>query len=298
MPDADPVPTEVLTPAGEHPPGQALGDEEIYCPLCNYNLTGVHSGRCPECGSDFHREALFTAQRANQITLIPWDDPEPASFFDRLRQTLRVCLFDPRRFAFAFSVQPQDTRASRFALITLLPAWLSFAAPAALGALLARKFPQSVLVDDVAEQFGIGLLSASLVIIAQGLIIAISACILWVFCPHYDGRPHLRPWLAICAYASSHLLLTPVIIPIFLLFATWPGAEGELLLTHAVAMSVVILGCGLLTACTLRGVVELRCPAASGGKIAIALLVLLHAAMGLIGTAVCMGLAAAIWEAF
>ncbi|MFQ5502785.1 MAG: hypothetical protein ACE5EQ_10880, partial [Phycisphaerae bacterium] len=67
--------------------------EGIYCPICNYNLTGILSGRCPECGSMFHREALLEAQRSNQVTLIPWECPGYMPMLQRLGQTLRISLF-------------------------------------------------------------------------------------------------------------------------------------------------------------------------------------------------------------
>jgi len=70
-------------------------DEEIYCPICNYNLTGIMTGRCPECGSLFDREGLMANQKANRITLIPWDDPAETLFLPRLKKTLAICLLTP-----------------------------------------------------------------------------------------------------------------------------------------------------------------------------------------------------------
>lgn len=107
------------------PPQIATGlptssDEEIYCPICNYNLTGILNGRCPECGSFFDRQAIMANQQANRITLIPWDDPAETEFWPRFKKTLAICLFDAKRFAFAFSVQPQRTRAYSFLWLTIL----------------------------------------------------------------------------------------------------------------------------------------------------------------------------------
>ncbi|RMD60813.1 MAG: hypothetical protein D6824_08860 [Planctomycetota bacterium] len=40
----------------------ALGGGSVLCPLCGYNLTGLHEARCPECGASFTLERLFAAQ--------------------------------------------------------------------------------------------------------------------------------------------------------------------------------------------------------------------------------------------
>lgn len=34
----------------------------IVCPVCGYNLTGLHEARCPECGSRFTLDRLLAAQ--------------------------------------------------------------------------------------------------------------------------------------------------------------------------------------------------------------------------------------------
>lgn len=296
MPDLNPIHPDVLTASADRPAEVSLGDEEIYCPFCNYNLTGVLSGRCPECGCDFHRQSLFEAQRANQITLIPWDDPQPTPLLQRFSRTLGVSLFDSKRFAFAFSVQPQKTLALQFSTIIFCVAWLSFIASAALCALMIQKFSRPPVVDNVADVLGIGILAACFITAALALLIPISACLLWILCPHYDGRAHFRPWLAICAYAGSHLILTPIAVPIVVFFSLWSGRGSELLLAYGAAMSVVVLCCGLLTVCTLQGVIERRTAPGQGTRVAVVVLFLLYGAMGLLGTGMCMWLALEVWE--
>lgn len=36
-------------------------DSGLHCPVCHYNLTGLVTERCPECGSPFDRDQLFQA---------------------------------------------------------------------------------------------------------------------------------------------------------------------------------------------------------------------------------------------
>jgi hypothetical protein len=40
----------------------AAGTENISCPVCGYNMTGLHESRCPECGAQFTLDELLQAQ--------------------------------------------------------------------------------------------------------------------------------------------------------------------------------------------------------------------------------------------
>ncbi len=225
-------------------------DEGIYCPICNYNLTGIRTGRCPECGSFFDREALRHAQSTNKVTLIPWDDPQPMPFFKRLKETLKICLFVPQRFAFAFSVQPRGTRAWTFFLgviaVINLCAMGFFIVATVLNPALTRLSGPGLVLRGVS----FGLFSTLLI----GGTSLLSAIALWITSPHYDGQRHLRPWLSICAYASSHYLLVLVVMP-FALFA----ANSESLLPILVMLAFLLFyACGGLTGFTLHAVMEHR----------------------------------------
>lgn len=295
MADPDSSQNHIPAPTAGRSTGRHLVDELIYCPVCNYNLTGVLSGRCPECGSAFHREALFAAQRASDITLIPWDDPDPMPLLSRLSQTLRVSLFDPRRFAFAFSVVPQRTRAVQFAGLVLILTWPALAAPVGVGWLMAARMPRSVMFARLGDILGIGLIASFLLTVFIGLMIPLFAGVLYVLCTHYDGQPHFKPWLSISAYATAHFLLAPVSLPLMFVFTLFSG--GEALLAYGAAMSVVILGCGLLAVFTLRGVISLRTAPGPGPRLAVVLLFLLCLGLGLFGTGMAMYLASEVWYA-
>lgn len=262
------------------PPSQSsANDEKIYCPLCNYNLTGVHSGRCPECGGIFHREALFAAQKSNQITLIPWDDPEPMSLLRRFGRTLSVCLFNARRFAFAFSVQPQRTRAASFQILVMLAVTALSCLPVLVGAAVTRSGKNLVLTVDVDDVLGIGLLTVAVILIVLVFLTLLSAAILWLLCPHYDGSLKFGPWYAITAYATAHWLFIGAALPFYFLFLNWSGGEPTLAM---VSMFVVILlGCGSLQVATIGGIVKLRTAPSAGRRIAILLLALMHGATAL-----------------
>ncbi len=43
---------------------RASGKSALTCPTCGYNLTGLQSTRCPECGTQFSLDELISRQKA------------------------------------------------------------------------------------------------------------------------------------------------------------------------------------------------------------------------------------------
>ncbi len=252
----DPWPTfpPAGTPAEKNAPPVQIEDEQIFCPLCNYNLTGIHSGRCPECGAWFNRAALLASQPVHRITLIPWDDPGEMRPRDRFLATLRICLLRAERFAFAFSVQPQETRAVSFLLITLGltigAMWLNVAAFWAASAIGSAE-------TLTARDLAISILGwAMFVPVAMGLAVLGIAVVLWGACPHYDGKRWLRPWLGISTYAAAHFLLIAAVAPVTFL-VTLLG-DGPAQYEFFVLLGACWVGCTMLCLLTLHAVIELR----------------------------------------
>jgi hypothetical protein len=49
---------------------RAVGADNIACPLCGYNLTGLTTAQCPECGVKFTLDHLLAAQsKSDQVSL-------------------------------------------------------------------------------------------------------------------------------------------------------------------------------------------------------------------------------------
>jgi len=235
-------------------PPVATEDEEIYCPVCSYNLTGIYSGRCPECGAEFHREALIAAQQANQITLIPWDDPEEMPLKRRLSRTLRICLVSAERFAFAFAVRPRESRVATFFCFTVLAATLigllATLAFVSIGRLTSD--PYTGLIEPLRNCCRVCAF-IPLAIVTSTFFVGL---FLWAYCPHYDGLRHFKPWLSIAAYAAAHFLLIAVAIPVYLLL---PALIARVAIYEYMTVAFFIwAGCTALCVLTLRAVIWWR----------------------------------------
>ena len=85
-----------------------------YCIGCGYNLRGLLSDRCPECG--------LPVDAANG-SAIPWEGRKQLGLFRAFRRTCWEAMFHPRRLAGAvgFPVSPSSARGFRW-IVTLLAA--------------------------------------------------------------------------------------------------------------------------------------------------------------------------------
>ncbi len=81
-------------PAAASSPDWATIDEEVRCPLCDYNLRGLADARCPECGARFTwRELLDPELRVHPYLFEHHPSRNLWSFWKTCRGTVQ-----PRRF--------------------------------------------------------------------------------------------------------------------------------------------------------------------------------------------------------
>jgi len=106
-------------------PSQPVGGSpsELYCIQCGYNLRGLASNRCPECGTP-------TAHSAS--TVIPWQQRKALERIRTFWRTLVLATFRPGKLATA-SQMPVDFSASRrfrwiVSALAALPAIIWFGA--------------------------------------------------------------------------------------------------------------------------------------------------------------------------
>ena len=105
---------------------------ELYCPACGYDLRGIESPRCPECGDAIDRSSLG-------LSTLPWLHRKRLGRFRAFWRTVHLAMFRPRMLARDMNCPANLADAVKFrrmvvlhALIPFGLAWvvLWFAAPA------------------------------------------------------------------------------------------------------------------------------------------------------------------------
>lgn len=114
-------------------PDDGVVDEGLRCPACEYNLTGLAGGVCPECGAPFDVDqlrAVLEGKAADQP--IPgWDDDSKAGLLMRLvRMTCRAW-FTPTEFARNLPASPSYRSGARYSLTCFAIALVGFVFAAA-----------------------------------------------------------------------------------------------------------------------------------------------------------------------
>jgi hypothetical protein len=80
-----------------------LIQDGLYCPACGYDLRGLSSDRCPECGLTID---------ATRSGIIPWERRKSLGYFQSFFRTLVKATVSPTRLARATG-SPMDVRSAR-----------------------------------------------------------------------------------------------------------------------------------------------------------------------------------------
>jgi DNA-directed RNA polymerase subunit RPC12/RpoP len=161
----------------QHPPGESArsADEGIRCLHCGYNLTGITSERCPECGAPFDRAELLASTAGAPAPIPIWDDRETVGYLHAFLRTVAAVCLTPRRYLRRMPPNPSIESARAFCLtcylvaaaIGIVPAvfdltLLVAVVPLVVGGLTAMAFMQLTLAtallgeDDVKLRKGVG----------------------------------------------------------------------------------------------------------------------------------------------
>ncbi|MBN1345877.1 MAG: hypothetical protein JXQ73_24520 [Phycisphaerae bacterium] len=248
VPSADPTPQGDLTRESS-----LLDDEALFCPVCEYNLTGNVAGRCSECGSLFDRERLIEARRLAAEALMPWERKGELSVWRRFVRTLSISCVRPHRFTLALSVQPQRSRASSFMLACLTLFGLYGAATAGMLWWSSPRFkselpPFLVLIGELA----LGIVAAT---------IAVAGAFAAAY-PIAGGQRRLGPWLGIVCYAGAHWLLVWTAFPAMVVVQWY--TKGLAFRFVDDFTTIFFFACFLLWAFTLSAVARSRVRTAFG----------------------------------
>ncbi|HZZ44782.1 MAG TPA: hypothetical protein VFE58_17730 [Tepidisphaeraceae bacterium] len=75
-------------PSADFPPDWSTTTDELLCPLCSYNLRGLTTPRCPECGYSFTWSALAEARHHHRYLFEHHPRHDAWSFFRTFAATL------------------------------------------------------------------------------------------------------------------------------------------------------------------------------------------------------------------
>ncbi len=207
-------------------PSSPLHSEGLFCPHCDYDLTGLPEDRCPECGEQFNREELLPwremANDQNAILRGTW------SSHQFIVDVFLDSLFCPRLLALALCPQPSLIMSIIYGLLTRLLVFM-----AGLVASLIVDLPdQGLFLFAIA----LGLLTSMM---GEGLIAAVlSRYVSPLLVP---PRKRYRFWLAICQCFSGHLISPCLLIGLFLVMTSTISNSVAVAFIFAIIIPLLLL---------------------------------------------------------
>ena len=208
-------------------------EQDIHCPDCGYNLRGLSSGTCPECGKSVEHHVKVDHHFMSKPAL-PWMHRRGESRFTAFYSTAMIVCFKPMRLAEQLWERGHLSRsdARRFAMFVALHA----------GVVLLPAVVASVLLPgpgDPRRQF-LALLSA--VLTAGWIWRAVTATPRFV-AKLTMAKDQLRRAEILSHYSWSPLVLAPALVPAGLVI--WHGWQ---LSTTNPALSDAIMLAGMVFA--------------------------------------------------
>ena len=107
-------------PAAVAPAAPPAADEipgDLYCPQCGYNLRGLTSDKCPECGND------VAIVRGGE-SLLPWVNREKLGLIKAYWKTVWMVIFRSEQFSLEICRPVSEPHARSFRRVTILHAYL------------------------------------------------------------------------------------------------------------------------------------------------------------------------------
>src|SRR5579871_4992024 len=107
--------------AAEHAGQNSIIADDIACPACGYDMRGISSEICPECGVAIDRAKT-------SLSRIPWEHRSAIGFWKAYWRTNLMALLRPRRLAEEMNRHVDFGRARAFRRVTVTLAWLPLSA--------------------------------------------------------------------------------------------------------------------------------------------------------------------------
>jgi hypothetical protein len=205
---------------------------ELHCPACGYNLFGIESEKCPECGLEIDR-----TQAA--ISRIPWEHRDRIGSIRAFFRTVILATIHPKKLAAEMNRPVSYAHAKRFRHICAILAWLPTCAVVGL-LLINQDYLGTHSPASVWEQI---------------FFAALTAASFWVFFLCVTGFPSIffHP-----TRLSSLQQNRAIALSYYSASAPWSGL-GIIYAGSALVFGIgmlnlnqfVEIGAGLLTLCTL-----------------------------------------------
>jgi hypothetical protein len=193
---------------------------DLHCPQCGYNLRGIESGQCPECGLAVDRAAFAESQ-------LPGSHRRRIGYIRGYLRTLAMSVLDSRQLA-AEVARPVSFRdAQKFRFITIFLAWIPLAAIAVWQrAIVVEQFQPVMKGGTMALPPGlalwwpwlIGALTPGIAPLALAvMLLLLSGVASYYFHPKSVSVPLQNRAIALSYYASAPLVLLPIAVGLALL---------------------------------------------------------------------------------
>ncbi len=197
-----------ISPNDDPPPANPPQSEGLFCPNCEYDLTGLTEPRCPECGEPFDNEELIHWGRLQQQTdaplLIDGTTGPPA-----ILRIFRDSLFHPVRLARQISPAAGIDMATGYSLATRVVA----------GAILFLF--GAMAVGPSPGDIGIAVLVMPMMVcgVSVGCEIPLALVLSKTLEPRMvPARRRYRFWRTLCQLYSGHLVITCLLTGFWALF--------------------------------------------------------------------------------
>jgi hypothetical protein len=190
--DVDGAAAEQVDEAGSLP-------DDVYCPECDYNLRGLTSDRCPECGCAVDFARLAGSQ-------IPWVHRRRIGWYRAYWQTVWLVMFRTKRFCDEIARPVSFRHSQSFRWVSVLHAFVPLAVLIALAWLIPPSVGTVLLPNAWALAGGLAVLIVSLFL----LLAALTGLPSYFFQPRHLTTEEQNRGLALSYYACAALAWTPL----------------------------------------------------------------------------------------